>query len=287
MVIKLGFADFWEGFPLDKNFFTDAIEQATGIKPVSVEPGHADIVVWSVFGADGERNKFSGLSRDKVNWYFTGENYAPDVEKFDLSFSFIPGELPKHFRLPIWWLYCDWADEFQTGNVHDDKINPKLLHKPRHISTLSHKSVSIFINNPEPRRIKAVQELEKYFPVAKYGGYYENPVDSKLSIGRDHRFNLCFENELSPGYHTEKLLHAWSMRAVPLYLGDTTINAEFNPKSFVNLNDFESIADFVSFVSKMSDEDCLAMVNEPLLNQEITLEELYARLRSELSSFFT
>jgi hypothetical protein len=155
------------------------------------------------------------------------------------------------------------------------------------MTTLSHESVSIFINNPESRRIKAVKELEKFFPVAKYGGYYENPVDSKLSIGREHRFSLCFENELTPGYHTEKLLQAWSMGAVPLYFGDTTVNSEFNSKSFVNLNDFESIADFVSFVSRMSEEDCLAMVNEPLLNQEITLEELYARLRSELSSFFT
>jgi hypothetical protein len=287
MVINVGFANFWEGFPTERNFFTEAIEIATGLKTISVDPEGADLIIWSVFGAHGERNEFSKLNKNKINWYYTGENYKPETSLFDLSFSFVLEELPKHFRLPIWWLYCDWSEHALREKVSDDQINPRVLHLSRNFEMPPQKAVSIFINNPENRRLIAVNEFEKYLEVAKFGGHYNNRADSKLSVGKNYLYNLCFENEVSPGYHTEKLLHAWSMGAVPLYLGASTVNEEFNSKSFINLNDFKSISDFVSYVVKMSDEDCQKMINEPLLNEEISLQHLYSRLRAELSSFFT
>ena len=285
MVIKVSFANFWEGFPLEENFFTDVIQRATGHRVISVIPLAADLVIWSVFGANGQRNDFTKLDPKKINWYFTGENYPPDIHRFDLSFSFSREKLSKHFRIPIWWLYCDWSGKAQNCVQADNKIDPRILHKFRNRQVPKEKKVSIFINNPEPKRLEAVEKLERVIPVMKFGGFYGNRVRSKLEIGKDYRFNLCFENAKSAGYHTEKLLHAWSMGAVPLYFGDESVNEEFNSKCFVNLNDFSSLDEFCDYVMQMTDEECERMINEPLLKEAITLESLYSRLRLELSSF--
>jgi hypothetical protein len=82
---------------------------------------------------------------------------------------------------------------------------------------------------------------------------------------------LCFENSVYPGYHTEKLLHAYAMGSVPLYFGHPTVTKDFNPEAFVNLADFESMNTFIEFIVNLSDQECQKILNSPLLVREFDL----------------
>lgn len=288
MSIRLTFRNFWSTQPDSAiRFFTHLINTVTGQEVLLTTQSEADITIWSVYGPNGERNVFDGFDSRQINWYFTGENYEPDVNFFDFSFSFSMADLEKHFRVPLWWLQCDWTREFNKAYRIEHEFDPYTLHLARNLSLGSKKAISIFINNPESRRLAAIKSFESSIPVEKFGSYFDRPVPSKIEAGKDYRYNLCFENESSPGYHTEKLLHAWAMGSVPLYFGNSTAEIEFNTKSLINLNDFSNIKDFVSHVLTLTDEQLLEIINSPLLRAPISLDALYSRIHLDFSERFS
>jgi hypothetical protein len=288
MPIRLNFRNFWSSTPDSAiRFFTDLLHTVTGQEVLLTTQSEADITIWSVFGPNGKRNVFDGFDSRKINWYYTGENYEPDVNFFDFSFSFSMSDLKKHFRVPIWWLQCDWKGEFSGTDRLENDFDPYTLHLERNLRLGSKRAVSVFINNPEKRRLAAIESFESHISVEKYGGYFARPVPSKIAVGKEYRYNLCFENESSPGYHTEKLLHAWAMGSVPLYFGNSTVEGEFNPRSFINLNDFSGINEFVAHVLRLTDEELIEIVNAPLLSTPISLEPLRQRIHLEFGKRFS
>lgn len=62
-------------------------------------------------------------------------------------------------------------------------------------------------------------------------------VDSKFGVLGRAKFVLCFENMVSPGYHTEKLFDAIAGGAVPVYLGDPEITDTVPAGAFIDYRD--------------------------------------------------
>ncbi len=71
------------------------------------------------------------------------------------------------------------------------------------------------------------------------------PDGEKLSVMKQYRYNLCFENTnhplLSAGYVTEKILDCLETRTIPIYLGASNIEQYIPPQCFI---DFRKFADF-------------------------------------------
>ncbi len=59
-----------------------------------------------------------------------------------------------------------------------------------------------------------------------------------------YRYALVMENSDSPGYVSEKILHAFLAGAVPIYYGSSYVFNIFNSKAFVFF-DFDSLEDKV------------------------------------------
>ena len=97
-----------------------------------------------------------------------------------------------------------------------------------------------------------------------------------VRIGFSHKeLRLCFENDLYPGYVTEKVLEAWLGWTIPLYWGDD-VSGILNPKAIINLANFSTMKDFVNYVSKLyGDKDqMINMINQPLFIKEFKFEDL-------------
>jgi hypothetical protein len=71
---------------------------------------------------------------------------------------------------------------------------------------------------------------------------FSNPYLEKLSIQKQYRFAICFENTVAPFYVTEKIWHAILSGCLPIYYaGDThTIYQDFPRNSFIDVCDFTS-----------------------------------------------
>jgi hypothetical protein len=132
-----------------------------------------------------------------------------------------------------------------------------------------------FINNPHPIRLKALDALSKIDKVVTYGRSVNNYADDKLSTSEEFWFSLCFENDLYPGYVTEKVLEAWLGWTIPLYWGNDA-SGILNSKAIINLANFLTMKDFVCHVSKLyGDKDqMISMINQPLFVKEFKFEDL-------------
>lgn len=79
---------------------------------------------------------------------------------------------------------------------------------------------------------------------------------------------FCLENDLYPGYVTEKLVEAYVCETVPLYWGLTDGNPYLNKKSFLNLKDFTNIATWAQYVRGISPIEYRKIYQESLLLTE-------------------
>jgi hypothetical protein len=92
-------------------------------------------------------------------------------------------------------------------------------------------------------RIKYVNKFDQECKIVdKYG--YEIPLApgyrNKINVQKKYLYQLAFENNVSDGYVTEKLLHALVAGGIVLYYGDEAAKKDFNPNSFIYFNNEES-----------------------------------------------
>ena len=232
----------------------------------------------------------SKINRDVFNIWVTYENRRPQSGIFDATLSFDLDDLNgTNFYLPLIYLYMDLLEG--NGKTLNHGITQQLLMNgrefPVHIRDKKEMFVVTFINNPHPTRMNALIALSEISEVKTFGRYFNNYVIDKIEEGKKYWFSLCFENDLYPGYVTEKLLEAYLSYSVPLYWGDDAAQV-VNPKAVINLKNFISLKDFVNHVNKIyKDKEALNdIITQPLLAKTLDIEKLKKFLFSRLSSRF-
>lgn len=83
-------------------------------------------------------------------------------------------------------------------------------------------------------------------------GHWRNLTE----IYKSYRFVIACENKSEPGYLTEKLINAFIGGAIPIYWGDNEFAIKFfNPKSFINLNDWTSLEEATDYIIALDNDD--------------------------------
>ena len=109
------------------------------------------------------------------------------------------------------------------------------------------------------------------------GGHY---IERKSDVKSKYRFILCFENDLYPGYITEKLLHAYALEGIPVYWGDLGSESNLNRKAFIQVKEFTTMAQMVESLSNLTTKEYKEIFEEPLFNN---LPD-YSRVVSQIAS---
>jgi hypothetical protein len=90
---------------------------------------------------------------------------------------------------------------------------------------------------------------------------YQGPCsqEEKRGVLARYRYSLCYENCYHPvwsaGYLTEKLLHCFECRTVPIYLGCSNIERYVPEGSFVDARRFNSYAELDTYLRGLTDAD--------------------------------
>lgn len=81
------------------------------------------------------------------------------------------------------------------------------------------------------------------------------------------KFVIAFENKQIQGYVTEKLVNPFLAGSIPIYFGAPDVNKHFNPKRFINVNNFANFDACIDEVLRLdTDNDAYAaMLREPCL----------------------
>jgi hypothetical protein len=169
-----------------------------------------------------------------------------------------------------------WADDKVDGKKYhkflyaqgtDFSKNILEIHKPRFCSIWSAGFKTL--DNPlelYSARIKTLDYFYKMDPnkVDVYGtgwdknkySTYKGYVSDKLDRLKEYKFCICYENMRDlKGYVSEKILHSFFARSVPLYWGSSNVTNYIPANCFIDRKMFSSEAELYSFLTSMSDED--------------------------------
>lgn len=287
-IIKIAWINWWRDFNPNENFFYHFIEKQFNRLPISVElEDEPDLVMCSVFGDFRTPPKVDkGKTKTVI---FTGEYYSVHNLGYDLSIGFDHEEDVKddnYIRVPLWLLYLDWF------NLRGKNELP-LSYLKRDGVTLERDKFCLFVSsNPRCKERNTIFSILNNAKRVDSGGKLAKNIDipgDKEDIGHlltrnrfemKYRFSLSCENRSKPGYCTEKMLLPFLAGSIPIYWGDPTVEIDFNPEAFINLNGVDQ-KDIVNKVMEIENnpERWRKMASTPALKEGV-LQNYYNKLRS-------
>lgn len=281
------FSNFWPGFKPEESFFAsledrfsldprDQIEISSVFKP---SPGKR--LIKSTLDNFNPHKKNADAYSRKI-WY-TGENTRPPLlDTFNGFLSFDQDSFGgKNAYLPLVYVAALDSRGDGSGRLGAKFKVDDLVRRREPIDLDSKNFMCAFINNPDPIRMKAIEEFSKLGKVDVFGKVSGRSVDSKFDVARDYKYSLCFENDLYPGYITEKPLEAYLCGTIPIYWGDFGSEKHLNQASLINYRGFSTLKEMVEFVASISQDELTRLYSEPLFKSVPDLADVARVLRGE------
>lgn len=286
--IKVKFTDLPSEIDPRDNYIVDILKKKYELD-FSDDP---DFVFYAAFGFDYQNYP------DKVKIFFGGEPLVPNFNDCDYAF----GHAPIRF--------VDRYIEIGTilASPREEGIQPSIQNRSAVTDNMANRKFCNFVYfNDLPRDGWAVRKnfcqlLSTYKRVDCPGKVLNNMgpnaiaprwvkddagkntvkddiswVKGKADFIRDYKFTIAFENAQMPGYTTEKLLDPFLCYTVPIYWGNPEVTKYYNPKAFINCNDYGNDMDAVMKRVIELDNDpvqYLAMLREPPMQPDFDFDEM-------------
>ena len=248
-IIKVGFCGFgrsfhMEDFPLIKLLSSKYDFQLTDTP---------DYIFYTP--ADNTHHNYNCI---RIFW--TGENIIPNFNYCDYAIGFAHLSFgDRYFRYPL-WAHSEYSKSL--SDALKKHITPSEKERGFCSTVISN------VDQTDGVREKIFEALSTYKPVASGGKWCNSvggPVPDKIKFQSEYKFCLCAENTYAPGYTTEKLLEAFASGCVPIYYGDPLAVQDFNPKAFINANDYPDIDSLIARIKEVDTNEELywSMIQEP------------------------
>lgn len=211
----------------------------------------------------------------KKNIWFTGENIRPPQGSWDGYFSFdtnLPSDRSIYF--PAWfWTSTNLFNSTQKTYWGSDVPTIDQLLQERKFERKRKKFCVSFIGKTYPLRLHALEELSKIKPVDVYGQSTRKIVHSPNVKAKDYNYILCFENDIYPGYVTEKPFEAYTSGTIPLYNGFDKLGY-LNSAACINLFEFDDLSSWSQYILEVDNEITLykSIYEQPLLIKRPSLQ---------------
>ena len=245
--ITIAFENFWPSFNPENNFFLSLLRRHYSVK-VDNDSAFVDIRFYSYFSKKKRSlyNKIENIflnrmqkKMHKISIFFSGEDNLPNLSMFDITLSGTKIQDDRIIYFPLWFLNIDWFDK--QSHMTDVMTRLGRPIKPIELVSVSKNKKNLFCSavfrNQHFLRLYAVSQLEKYGKCDVYGK--NNAVTVKTDVLEPYIYNLCFENSVSPGYVTEKLIEAKVCGCVPIYYGYPLDENKYNRSALINMFDYD------------------------------------------------
>lgn len=124
-------------------------------------------------------------------------------------------------------------------------------------------------SGPWKQNISPSESLNKY---QWLNSIYSGRIDGltyreKIGFFEKFKFNMSIHYTNTPYILQEKIFHSYYSGAIPIFYGNQFIYEEgFNPKSFINLHDYDNLDEFLDLVKKIDTDEKLyeSYIKEPI-----------------------
>ena len=119
------------------------------------------------------------------------------------------------------------------------------------------------------RRADFYPEISKHIEVIHAGKFLQNKTkkdvvginyQEKIKFLSNFKSHLCFENDNTDGWITEKILHAFYAGCLPIYWGPANVYKDFNEKAFIDISSFPSSQEAIVYIKDVINND--SMLND-------------------------
>ncbi len=271
MKLKVNFCDMSKFFSIENNYFIDIINKYFGGYEISEEP---DFLFYSVFGT--KHLKYNNC----VKIFITIEAAAPDFNECDYAIAYDWMQFEdRYFRRPV-WLEDKRFYQYDYSITDEAALNRKFCN-------------FVYYNDNSGEgtefRKEFVKKLSQYKRVDCPGKVMNNMTanligrfdgdwrKSKVDFVKEYKFTIAFENTQYRGYTTEKILHPFAGKSVPIYWGNPLVERDFNTKAFVNCNGYENqIDDIIDKIVELDQDDSkyLDMLHATPMSNNFNTREL-------------
>lgn len=306
MNVKIRYSNFWDGFKPENFFFTHLLQKITLKSPeiVGNKKEIVDFEIFSSFPYSSTRDKviervkfnfsnqsrleyiskatfghqldYTGRARRKI--WFSGENLRPPVSQFDLMFSFEKtNAVLNNIYFPYWMSRINWGysdSDYEIFPTPEELIANRKIFK-------TGKSICVFSSNLEPGRQRIIDAAERVLPISKYGSAYGRRVNSKADTSKEFTFQICNENDLYPGYVTEKLQESWLVGNIPIWSGLLPSEHSFNLNSFIDVTEL-TFEEITTKLNDMGEDEITYRLNQPLHTRLFSIDEAENAVRNLL-----
>jgi hypothetical protein len=295
------FQDFWEShrsdyivdFPGDvtKSFLSDIARQLPKnnyegvaftsvyrrsnlrrkfIQKIGFAPKEASLLL---YGKDFSSNPIPGY----FNVWYSAENIRPPLsQKFDYYLSYdLDNYGNRNTYLPLW--LCRLGPTLELANASQESL---MVH--RRVTTLRELNFCMVASNPEQIRNHFVERLKNFSNVDVFGRFGSAITNKNLTLQK-YNFNICFENDLYPGYVTEKAIESYLSGCIPVWRGLDSAGF-LNHEAIIDITKF-SIEEGIEKIIQVSKNAELMqhMRSLPILKRNVNLTELILSLKNQMS----
>jgi hypothetical protein len=226
----------------------------------------------------------------KYSIFFTGENERPPYGDWDCYLTFdLNSYGGKNAYLPLWWITSSDLIRPTVSPYLGRSITLEEMLTPRESNYKNRKKFCVaFIGKAYPFRMQAIAALSAIGKVDVFGGIARNSgrkaASEKYATSQQYKFVFAFENDLFPGYVTEKAPEAWATGAIPLYWGSDPLGY-LNQNAMVNLANYQNLEKFTQRVGEISNDpqEWQNIANQPILKKRPNLDEVVSVIRNALA----
>ncbi|MDD6056547.1 MAG: glycosyltransferase family 10 [Helicobacteraceae bacterium] len=291
--IKARVVDWWVK-DTEENFHGNIVVCALKQKYKVIYSDKPDYLIYGPFG-------YEHLKYDCVRIYYTGEALDIDWNITDYAIGFG---------------YMEYGDRYMARKSHvcDKRLLTKHLEENWDLENRTKFcSFVVSANSKYSTRDmfldKVCNDYKKVDSLGRHKNNVGGPIggnfEDKISLLRQYKFNICFENASYPGYFTEKLPQAFAAGCIPIYWGDTSIRShlglksgkfgeidntipqineklleyKINPKAFINAHNYESWDEVIQEIKRIdNDRDAyLQMLSEPVFIGNFDVSRWYKK----------
>ena len=243
--IKINFIGFWSSFNKTDNTIYNLLKKRYEIE-IADNP---DYIIISANGKPYEYMKY-----DCVRIFYSGEEIVPDFNLFDYAIGFDDINFgDRYIRFP----FCYFGIENKKLSFDLNREEAKrILEKKDIFCNLIYWEDSI-----GNFRSKLFNAINKYKSVNSYGRLLNNvggngiSYTEKYKILRRSKFTIAVEGCNYKGITTEKIFQPFEVHSVPIFYGNTDIEKDFSPCSFINCHKYSSLDEIVDVIKDLDTND--------------------------------
>ena len=289
------FTDMWADFNAKYNMFLLAIQDYLKdyeVVGTSVKGLH-NMHIFGPFGTE-----WLEIKGPKV--HFTGENTGPiEHPSVKLNIGFRNDSSEEYLRMPLWMFEIDWFGA-DLEKIQNPLPLPLEACTKTYLDDLKsrNKFCAFIVSNPKNTiRNDAFHTLNNEYKKVDSAGRLFNNMGEDLFAGlgggggelkkheflKGYKFCLCYENESSDGYVTEKLLHAKAAGCIPIYWGASDVVKDFDPNGFLHIKNPSELLERVKEIEE-NDEKWRKIMSVPALTNEKVVEvrDLFRKMAEKI-----